>query len=43
MIALIIWLIAWAVEGAPELHEWNSWAVALIGCVAFTVGARDWS
>jgi hypothetical protein len=26
------WLLFWVCSGAPDLHQWNGWAVALVVC-----------
>jgi len=31
------WLLVWLFSGAPALHQWNAWLVALIVCAIIDV------
>ena len=38
----VFWLIVWAIDGAPALHQWNAWLIALLVCiVADALGSRS--
>jgi hypothetical protein len=40
LMASLIWLIVWLVQGTPNLEwfgTWNDWAVALLCCIVFDV------
>jgi hypothetical protein len=40
VMATLIWLIVWLVQGTPNLEwfgSWNDWAVALLGCIVLDV------
>lgn len=33
----IIWLIVWFIKDTPELHQWNTWLITLIICLALDI------